>query len=617
MRKERFVKLLFFALFAISGLFYSCIDEVADQSFYTFTGETIFSYLAKDESGQLTELLRVIEKADMKGLLSSYGSYTFFAPTNSAFNAYYEKRGTSLEELSPAELRDILFYHLIETQEYATADFVEGMIPSVNMKNRYLSTTLSAFAGGEKVILINHSVPIVMEDIDVHNGIIHAVSGILEPSAQYLDEILESKEDYSLFVEALRITGLIDSVKLIEDETYVRTIRRGYDGDWGTAAGLKYGYTAFVESDETYRNEGISDLDALIAKTREKFSELYGYDDPSGNDWTNRTNALNLFVAYHLLEEMRDASGLVDRYYRTRHTTDFGVNQHVEYMLTMRHRSLLEVKTGNYINQKSNGTAVMLASDLSRINVAYINGVYHEIDKVLWYDKSVEEDVLNKRIRVDYGTLNPEFTNNGLRTAHSPKVCCAQGYLKYTDLGDDPNVNIYVKHGNNDWCYYQGDGITADGWYDITIQLPPLPPDTWEIRVGVICYVGSGNLVHGVAQLYFNAEPLGIPMNFGGAVTDPLIGWVRDSETDDNGASNDRAMRNRGWMKAPPIYGQPTTGTNARNWAQPVRRILTTISISDRDKPNSFRAKALQPTLFDLDYFEFVPKSALENEDIY
>ena len=617
MRKERFVKGLFFALFAMSGIFYACIDEVADQSLYTFTGETIFSYLAKDETGQFTELLKVIEKADMKGLLASYGSYTFFAPTNNAFYAYYQDRKTSLEALTVKEVRDILFYHLIDARKYATADFVEGLIPSVNMKNRYLSVTLASFQGGEKVILINQSTPIVLQDIDVHNGIIHAVSGLLEPSAQFLNEILDSKGNYSIFVEALVMTGLIDSLRLIEDENYVPTDRRGYDGTWPMAKTRKYGYTAFVESDETYRKEGIPNLDALIAKSREKYKELYGYNDPTGNDWTDRKNALNLFVAYHLLEQMCDAPALVDKYYRTRHTTDFGFNQHVEYIPTLRHRSLLEVKTGNYINRKSDGTAVMLVSDLTKVNVSYINGIYHEIDKILWYDKSVEEDVLNKRLRVDFGSLNPEFQNNGLRQSHSPKACCVNGYMKYTDLGDDPNVNLYVKWGNNDWCYYQGDGITVDGWYDITIQLPPLPPDTWEIRVGVICYAGSGNLTHGIAQLYFSGEPLGIPMDFGGTVTNPLIGWIRDSETDDNGASNDRAMRNRGWMKAPPIYGQPTTGTNARNWAQPVRRILTTVSISDRDKPNSFRAKALNPALLDLDYFEFVPKSALENEDIY
>lgn len=617
MRKRRFVKLLFFLSFVVSGFFYSCIDEVSDQSFYTFTGETIFSYLEKDESGQFTELLKAVEKADLKGLLSSYGTFTFFVPTNDAFESYYKKNETSLEELTVKEIKDIIFYHLIETQQYAIADFGEGLIPSVNMKNRYLSVTLSSFQGGEKVILINQSVPIVIQDIETHNGTMHAISGILEPSDQFLNEILESKERYSIFVEALRITGLVDSVKLIEDENYVQQDRNGYDGVWPTAPALKYGYTAFVESDETFRKEGISDLNDLITKAREKYKELYGYEDPTGDDWKDRKNSLNMFVAYHLLEQISDASGLVDRYYKTRHTTDFGVNQHVEYIPTMRHRSLLEVKTGNYINQKSDGTAVMLVEDLTLINVSYINGIYHEIDKVLWYDKSVEQDVLNKRLRVDFGSLNPEFANNALRGTTVSKTCCANGYLKYTDLGDDPNVNLYVKHGNNDWCYYQGDGITVDGWYDITIQLPPLPPDTWEIRVGVICYVGSGNLAHGVAQLYFSGEPIGIPMDFGGSVYDPSIGWILDSQTDDNGSANDRAMRNRGWMKAPPVYGQPSSGTIARDWPQPLRRILTTVPISDRDKSNSFRAKALNSALLDIDYFEFVPKSALENEDIY
>jgi hypothetical protein len=123
-----------------------------------------------------------------------------------------------------------------------------------------------------------------------------------------------------------------------------------------------------------------------------------------------------------------------------------------------------------------------------------MNGIYHEIDRVLWYDRALEDDVLNKRLRVDIGTLNPEFVNNALRGVSSVEhnTCCINGYLKYLSMGDDPNVNIYVKYGNPDWCYYQGDGITINGWYDLVFQLPPLPPGTWEVRVGLNIYPNQG-----------------------------------------------------------------------------------------------------------------------------
>lgn len=617
MKVKKFSYTFLFPLIFILFSLFACVDDKVGESYYTFTGETIYSYLQKDSLGEFSEVVKAIDKAGLKGVFSSYGTYTFFAPTNDAMQAYYAKHGTSFEAITGDSLKEMLYYHLLNV-EYLTEAFVEGLLPTKNFNDRYINVSFSAFSSGKKIILVNQNSSIVDADLETHNGVIHAVGSVLEPSDMFLAEKIEAAGYYSIFYKALIETGLADSLKLVEDEKYIGDqLVTAYNGaQTNTVSSRVFGYTALVESDSVFANEGINSFDELVVAAKEKYVELYGQEEPSSN-FTDRENSLNLFVAYHLLEVMADANGLVDNYYKTFHSSLYNETSHVEYIPTMRNRSLLEAKTGNKINQQSDGTYVGLSSDATRINVDCWNGIYHEINKVLWYDKTVEDDVLNKRLRIDFGSLNPEMTNNGLRPSTHPssRWVVQNGYFKYTSLGSDANVLLHFMQ-NNGWAGYQGGYIAVNGWYDIVVQTPPLPPGTWEIRLGVSTYSGAGYSKHGLAQLYFDGNPLGIPMNFALDGTNALIGWIADADTDDEGAANDRAMRNRGWMKAPDVYGD-ASGTNARNIYRYLRRIIATINVgdNDRDKPHFFRAKALETTLFEIDYFEFVPKSALENED--
>ncbi len=613
MKSKQLLRLLpILGLFALIPLNQSCLSDDIGENFYTFTGDNILTYLEKD-TARYSELLKALDKAGMKGLLSSYGTYTFFAPTNEAFRKYYVKDTTSLEQLTRAQLRNILFYHLVPV-EYMVAEFAEGGLPTANMKNRYLNITFANYQAGNQVIDVNGTSPIELADQETHNGVVHAVGQVLEPSDKYLDELLADTTLYSIFVTALRKTGMSDSLRMVERENYVQGLNlTGYNGPgWKNPPSLQYGYTAFVESDSVFALAGIHSYEDLIAKCKEKYLELYEEPDTTTNV-TNRKNSLNQFVSYHLLEILSYSKDLVDKFYKSRHTTDFGEIQHKEYIPTMRNRSLIEVKTGNMINQYSDGTFIGLSSDLRRINQSCMNGVYHEINKVLWYDKKVEDDVLYKRVRIDINSLIPEFTNNPMRGIFVSYMI-PQGYMKYVSIGD--KSNLYFKSGNLDWDCYQGDAVTANNWYDIKIQLPPMPPGTWEVRFGITLYDGgTGPLAQGIAQLYFDKNPIGIPIDFSKTADKAVVGWINDALTEDDGYLNDKALRNRGYMKAPDIYGQPSGGLNARDDKGQVRRILGTFNFEDRDAAHEFRSKAIEAKLFGMDFIEFIPKAFIENED--
>ena len=82
---------------SLTGMMSSCSDEPDTSNYYTFTGEMISEYL-KSRS-EFSDFTRIVERAGMMDLLSAYGSYTCFPPTNEAVAAYLKKHGkNSIED---------------------------------------------------------------------------------------------------------------------------------------------------------------------------------------------------------------------------------------------------------------------------------------------------------------------------------------------------------------------------------------------------------------------------------------------------------------------------------------------------------------------------------------
>ena len=88
------------------SLFTSCNDDLAADSYYTFTGEMMSDFLKNREDFSLFK--RIVERAGEMDFLSSRGSRTFYPAINSGVESFLKERGyTSVEEL-PVELCDTL-----------------------------------------------------------------------------------------------------------------------------------------------------------------------------------------------------------------------------------------------------------------------------------------------------------------------------------------------------------------------------------------------------------------------------------------------------------------------------------------------------------------------------
>ena len=144
-----------------------------------------------EAQSDFTILLEALEAAALIDMLSGNTLYTIFAPTDAAFEAYFEAQGLAKDELfeDTEALTDLLYYHLF-------ADWLDT-IALAQKGSRSLSTL-----NGEMVIFtiddtgeitLNGTVAVVLPDVIASTGVIHAIDAVLTvPVVEEPEETMES-----------------------------------------------------------------------------------------------------------------------------------------------------------------------------------------------------------------------------------------------------------------------------------------------------------------------------------------------------------------------------------------------------------------------------------------
>ncbi|MCG8476698.1 MAG: fasciclin domain-containing protein [Cytophagales bacterium] len=270
---------------------HSCEDE-EQTPFYSKNQLLITSYVEQNEEfSEFAELLRL---SKVNAPLNARGTYTCFVPNNEAFKAFKEKKGISnLSELNsedPDFLKKLVWNHLITARAYTAFDFPQGILPDTTAFGNPLLTEMGE--GGLKDILVNKKAKIKSRDIEVANGVIHEIDQVLDLAEWTVLFELQQHEKYSIFVEALKKTGIADTlaeVKSLNNKT----------GKY-----LRNRFTILAETDEVLRKAGIDSYDAL----KEKYS-------PDADDVTDSSNGLYQFMAYHVVKGQFFMNDLENRNY--------------------------------------------------------------------------------------------------------------------------------------------------------------------------------------------------------------------------------------------------------------------------------------------------------------
>ncbi len=617
----------------VAGVFSACDSDEIGGNLYTFKDQTMGQYFEKDTTGTLTEFTRLLDTTDVLGLLKTYGEFTCFAPTDSAMRVFYiehNKRG--LWDYSIDSLRLIAFDHLINGTILLNSQFIKGNQGPMSMSDRYFKISFQVVGNGT---LVNDSSLILKKDIAVHNGVIHKIDKVLNPTREGVAALIAKDKSFSIFFDAMVATGMIDSLRLVKDDRYdpavyaslitvTKTQNQWYYQE--LPAYRKYGYTIFMESNVTMREHNILNFDMLKAYAKSVYDEVYP-EDAGDTILSSRKNSLNRFISYHMVNKQLNLSKIIDAY-----DTDHMIKTRdmYEYIETMCPNTLIEVtklRLSNLTNQlnihTSSDDQYKVVQITNYNDKTAVNGVYHEVNDMLVYNSDVANMMATKRLRFEAASFFPELTNNNLRgrglTSPNLQFRLPRGYIDRISCSEQTIVGYltpYYKYQD-----YQGDEIflssTAGNLYDFTIVTPPIPAGTYEVRFG---YLTNGK--RGVAQLYLDDVPAGVPLNLNPLATVASIGYVvPNSDPDDPGGfQNDKMMRNRGYMKGPANFKVPTTGwsygENARMSAQLLRKIMGTYTFK-KAANHIFMVKGLSGGEFMMDYLEFVPTSSLETEDIY
>ena len=690
LRKIKLTVLWGLPLTGVLSLHTACTEEIDSSNFAIKNEQTAADFLdTHPEFSLITELFHEVTLGQSEGasslysVLSARGNYTVFLPTNAAVEAYMAQVGAgSLAELN-AEQRELIAKSCIidngNTTAYETPDLpVKGSLALPNLNDRLLTCTMDE----QSRYTINGTSMIVDEDNEVSNGFIQVVDAVIAPSSLTLDRQIGAAGNLKVFHYLLTETAWADSLHDNLDMSYEdpnRLLNKKLGEFVYDYAQHRYvGYTAMVEPDSIYEQQlGLKvELDengqlkngpAFVEKLREKAQPVYGTQAP--DDLKHPDNAINRFVAYHLLEGKMPYNRLVFHYneygykygsYLAPQTTNMPTNVWEYYTTLGKHRCLVQVtQVGDagferdiehkmYVNRISTyangpeddyhetGVVPGYAGHLiSATNGEYdnnaLNGYYFPINELMMYTPGLRNELGRQRIRMDFATILPELVSNNFRGC--TRTCFDKDKQFFSNVvRHTTNTEIVYGHvlSSSPWGDSWGDIIRVFGLYDLTLRLPPVPKDgTYELRIGN-CHMD----IRGMAQLYFGDDPdrlmpAGLPydMRQTPGPNTPDLPWKEDTDDWTENYENDKALRNQGYMKGPHYFtecnGQGNSTLRNRGGAYATfRRIVTTADLR-ADKTYYLRIKSALKK-YDaelvLDYFEFAPSyiyNGATREDIW
>ncbi len=358
-----------------------------------------------------------------------------------------------------------------------------------------------------------------------------------------LPDVLAAQGGYSIFSEALEVTGIADSISYWDTfGTYSCSNNTGrpgssFRGPYYVPTDCKIKYSVFAVTDETFASLGItnlSDLKVMCVEWYGRAADWYDYPGKgahaisTGNDYTSVYNVLNMFVRYHIIKAGAPVSRLLYEYDPENWNWNFAFGgEPYEYYETLLPHTLMKIwqplyqntgeSTNIWINRwRANNTLTdevgTFGSDAThsiiktgslivrdQSDITALNGYIHTVNAPLIYNTDVVNGVLNERMRVDAGAILHELSNNGIRFATTEEIGTmnqegTDGTLTRLPLDYFENFVCYsgekthfAWYTTGPWRAWGADQVSIwgsdnKGVIDFAFRLPSVPSGTYEVR---------------------------------------------------------------------------------------------------------------------------------------
>lgn len=500
----------------------SCSEDIDTSARYVFKERTIASYLVDHE--QFTEYVRLLKEQKVSDLsetsvyqlMTAYGAYTCFAPTNDAIQLYLDTlclKGIipepSWEAFPNERLVDsirfvIVMNSLIDGKDADRTTFASGDFPDDNEEfslNTMADCKISiAYAKNDPdSCWIDGICPVSTRnrDIECLNGFIHEVGYPINPTSETLGStmhIFATQPDCGYFVMAklIEACNLTDTLSAVKDYEYERLVKIGLITEsWWPNIGTyvqpqerrKYGFTLFAETDDFWTATLKKDLLDITVDDVREWVAAQGFYPNAVNDenYDDDNNLLRQFVTYHLLPCRLPVEKL------TLHYNEKGFNPNGRYKTptvpvwnhytTMGKRRLLRLwesaeSNGVYLNRfpvldngrhgnyhelscSEENEGIFLNTGIESNLIKLLNAIIYPIDKVLVYDQHVRQELMRFRLRYDVWEFAPEMMSNDMRTMSY--------FMRYSFPADEiyqyfEDININTK----DMIFYLLNGINQN-----------------------------------------------------------------------------------------------------------------------------------------------------------
>ncbi len=475
-----------FLYFLIVG--FSCDENPPTNVSFEDTFQlTIYDYLEENKE-EYSDFIAILESGGIYKTLSAKNpfsdGYTLFLPDNDAVQNFISQnlQFASLSEL----LEDQQYVSLLSRYHVLTEAMHSNLFPFGAFSDPTLSEdllTVNFVIGTDSSFYkINNQAAVIAPNTEVSNGFIHEIGSVLEPVAYTSYEWLTRRPEYSIFVEAVELTGtrsLIDLDLKAPEQRLIPPV------------------TLLVEPNEIYQESGIYSLDDLIARV-----------SPDNDDYTDPSNPLYNFVGYHVLKNNYYLDDFQDI------TSNYNTNSEVPILINGMGNDIA-INKGKQILD-----TIIVGQDTTFIdyvgflydesNIITKSGSIHFIDRVLELQNPSrtrvtlqfrEEPVINT-LRANEGTFRLDnYREDMLRLEWTADE------LFYVKQGSESNAS------NDDYLLAEGDFI-------IRYSIPQIVQGKYELIVRADAFYRNNALV----EVYVDGKKIGstVDLTRGGRASSPF-----------------------------------------------------------------------------------------------
>ena len=219
----RLLPLTSYIFLLTSSLFTSCVDNDDDVPMSRYSAEkmTAAQFLSENED-RVGSFVNILQRSGYYAMLSTYGTYTVFAPNNEAIDKYLASNNyKTIEDIPDAVCDTLARTHIIKTKAWFTTEISEGSL-GMNMAETFITLSINTDAENNNAVVhfANKVARMVEFDDSVSNGVVHIVNNIIPRTSDKLPDVIAADSTATLFTQALFLTGMADSLMAYIDNDY-------------------------------------------------------------------------------------------------------------------------------------------------------------------------------------------------------------------------------------------------------------------------------------------------------------------------------------------------------------------------------------------------------------